>query len=110
MAGEVLSRSVVRPVNWTSVYLIAVALGLTMLGLVMLFSAGVVKDAHSLLTKQIIWIGLSVMIALYISFMDLEWLKQRSWWIFGFCILGLVLTLVPGVGVKILEPVFYVVP
>ena len=101
MAGEVLSRSVVRPVNWTSVYLIAVALGLTMLGLVMLFSAGVVKDAHSLLTKQIIWIGLSVMIALYISFMDLEWLKQRSWWIFGFCILGLVLTLVPGVGVKV---------
>ena len=101
MAGEVLSRSVVRPVNWTSVYLIAVALGLTMLGLVMLFSAGVVKDAHSLLTKQIIWIGLSVMIALYISFMDLEWLKKRSWWIFGFCVLGLVLTLVPGVGVKV---------
>jgi len=101
VAGEVLSKSVVRPVNWTSVYLIAVALGLTMLGLVMLFSAGVVKDAHSLLTKQIIWIGLSVMIALYISFMDLEWLKQRSWWIFGFCILGLVLTLVPGVGVKV---------
>ena len=101
MAGEVLSRSVVRPVNWISVYLIAVALGLTMLGLVMLFSAGVVKDAHSLLTKQIIWIGLSVVIALYISFMDLEWLKQRSWWIFGFCILGLVLTLVPGVGVKV---------
>lgn len=101
MAGEVLSRSVVRPVNWTSVYLIAVAMGLTMLGLVMLFSAGVVKDAHSLLTKQIIWIGLSVMIALYISFMDLEWLKKRSWWIFGFCVLGLVLTLVPGVGVKV---------
>ena len=101
MAGEVLSRGVVRPVNWTSVYLIAVALGLTMLGLVMLFSAGVVKDAHSLLTKQIIWIGLSVMIALYISFMDLEWLKKRSWWIFGFCVLGLVLTLVPGVGVKV---------
>ena len=101
MAGEVLSRSVVRPVNWTSVYLIAVAMGLTMLGLVMLFSAGVVKDAHSLLTKQIIWIGLSVMIALYISFMDLEWLKKRSWLIFGFCVLGLVLTLVPGVGVKV---------
>ena len=101
MAGEVLSRSVVRPVNWTSVYLIAVALGLTMLGLVMLFSAGVVKDAHSLLTKQIIWIVLSVLIALYISFMDLDWLRKKSWWIFGLCILALVLTLVPGVGVKV---------
>jgi cell division protein FtsW len=101
VAGEVLSRSVVRPVNWTSVYLIAVALGLTMLGLVMLFSAGVVKDAHSLLTKQIIWIVLSVLIALYISFMDLDWLRKKSWWIFGLCILALVLTLVPGVGVKV---------
>ena len=101
MAGEVLSRSVVRPVNWVSVYLIAVALGLTMLGLVMLFSAGVVKDAHSLLTKQIVCIGLSVFIALYISFMDLDWLKKRSWWIFGICILALILTLVPGVGVKV---------
>jgi cell division protein FtsW len=101
VAGEVLSRSVVRPVNWVSVYLIAVALGLTMLGLVMLFSAGVVKDAHSLLTKQIVWIGLSVFIALYISFMDLDWLKKRSWWIFGICILALILTLVPGVGVKV---------
>ena len=40
------------------------ALGLTMLGLVMLFSAGVVKDAHSLLIKQLIWIVLSVFIAI----------------------------------------------
>lgn len=101
MAGEVLNRSVTKPVNWITVYLISVALGMTMLGLVMLFSAGAVKDAHSLLTKQVIWIGLSVLIALYISFMDLEWLRRRSWWIFGFCVLGLGLTLVPGVGVKV---------
>ena len=101
MAETILSRGVVKPTNWITVYLIAIALGLTTLGLVMLFSAGVVRDAHSLLTKQIVWVGLSVLIGLYVSFMNLEWLKKRSWWIFGFCVLGLILTLVPGIGIKV---------
>ena len=101
MAGTVLNRNVVKPTNWITVYLIAISLGLTTLGLVMLFSAGVVRDAHTLLTKQIIWLGLSVLVGLYASFMNLDWLKDKSWWIFGFCILGLILTLVPGVGIKV---------
>lgn len=101
MAGEVLTNNFSKPTSWITVYLIAVAMGLTMLGLVMLFSAGVVKDAHSLLIKQVIWIGLSLIIALYVSFMNLNWLKDKTWWIFGFCILALTLTLVPGVGVKV---------
>ena len=101
MAETILSRGVVKPTNWITVYLIAIALGLTTLGLVMLFSAGVVRDAHSLLTKQIVWVGLSVLIGLYVSFMNLEWLNKRSWWIFGFCVLGLILTLVPGIGIKV---------
>ena len=101
MAGEVLGRNIIRPTNWITLYLIAMALGLTMLGLVMLFSAGVVKDAHSLLIKQLIWIVLSVFIAIYVSFMNLDWLRQKSWWILGFCLIGLILTLVPGVGVKV---------
>ncbi len=81
--------------------MIAVAMGLTMLGLVMLFSAGVTKDAHSLLIKQIIWIGLSVFIFLYVAFVDLNWLKNKTWWFFGFCLLALAITLVPGIGVKV---------
>ena len=101
MAETVVSKSVVKPTNWITVYLIAIALGLTTLGLVMLFSAGVVRDAHTLLTKQIIWIGLSLIIGIYVSFMNLEWLKDKSWWIFGFCVLGLILTLIPGVGIKV---------
>ena len=103
MAGSVESRNFVKPTNWTTVYLIAVALGLTTLGLVMLFSAGVKTKmgAHTLLTKQIIWIGLSFAIGLYASYMNLAWLKGKSWWIFGLCVLGLILTLVPGVGIKV---------
>ena len=101
MSGSVLSKSVATPTNWTIVYLVAVALGLTTLGFVMLFSAGVVRDAHTLLTKQIIWLGLSVLIGLYASFMNLDWLKKRSWWICGFCVFALILTLIPGIGIKV---------
>tara|TARA_B100000161_G_C33555493_1_gene417672 strand:+ start:2314 stop:3459 length:1146 start_codon:yes stop_codon:yes gene_type:complete len=97
----VLSNNFGKQTNWVTVYMIAVAMGLTMLGLVMLFSAGVTKDAHSLLIKQIIWIGLSVFIFLYVAFVDLNWLKNKTWWFFGFCLLALALTLVPGIGVKV---------
>ena len=57
--------------------------------------------AHTLLTKQIIWIGLSFAIGFYASYMNLAWLKGKSWWIFGLCVVGLILTLVPGVGIKV---------
>ena len=62
MSEGVLNNNFGKQTNWVTAYMIAVAMGLTMLGLVMLFSAGVTKDAHSLLIKQIIWIGLSVFI------------------------------------------------
>jgi cell division protein FtsW len=76
-------------------------LSLTMLGLVMLFSAGVVRGAQALLTKQVIWLLLSVGMGTYAAFMNLEWLKKRCWLVFAFCMLGLALTLVPGIGVKV---------
>jgi cell division protein FtsW len=101
VAGDVIDRNFVKPTNWISVYLIAMALGLTTLGLVMLFSAGVVKEAHSLLTKQLIWLALSVAIGMYVSFMNLQWLRSVTWWVFGFCVLALILTLIPGIGVKV---------
>ena len=101
MSEGVLNNNFGKQTNWVTAYMIAVAMGLTMLGLVMLFSAGVTKDAHSLLIKQIIWIGLSVFIFLYVAFVDLNWLKNKTWWVFGFCILALALTLVPGIGVKV---------
>jgi cell division protein FtsW len=101
VAGDIIDRNFVKPTNWISVYLIAMALGLTTLGLVMLFSAGVVKEAHSLLTKQLIWLALSVAIGMYVSFMNLQWLRSVTWWVFGFCVLALILTLIPGIGVKV---------
>jgi len=83
------------------IYVIFAAISLTMIGLVMLFSAGVVRGAQALLTKQVIWLALSLVMGLYAAFMDLEWLRRKAWVVFGLCILGLILTLVPGIGVKV---------
>jgi len=83
------------------IYVIFAAISLTMIGLVMLFSAGVVRGAQALLTKQVIWLALSLVMGLYAAFMDLEWLRRKAWVVFGLCILGLVLTLIPGIGVKV---------
>jgi len=83
------------------IYVIFAAISLTMIGLVMLFSAGVVRGAQALLTKQVIWLALSLVMGLYAAFMDLEWLRRKAWVVFGLCILGLILTLIPGIGVKV---------
>ena len=37
----------------------------------------------------------------YVSFVDLDWLRNRSYIIFALCLVGLVLTLIPGIGVKV---------
>ena len=87
--------------DWVMVYVIIAALSLTVLGLVMLFSAGVVRGAQELLTKQIVWLALSIVVGVYAAFINLDWLRQKSWILFGLCLLALVLTLIPGIGVKV---------
>ena len=104
MVEATVERGAARPGNLITIYLIAVALGLTTLGLVMLFSAGVAErftGPHGLLVKQIIWLGLSFLIGLYVAFMNLDWLRKHTWWIFGVCVIALILTLIPGIGIKV---------
>ena len=67
----------------------------------MLFSAGAVRGAQDLLTKQAIWLVLATIAALVAAWIDLEWLKRRTPLIFGLCLFALLLTLLPGIGVKV---------
>ena len=101
MAKFIEERLSLRSFDWISPYILMAAFSMSMLGLVMLFSAGVVRGAQALLTKQVIWLLLSVGMGTYAAFMNLEWLKKRCWLVFAFCMLGLALTLVPGIGVKV---------
>ena len=98
MAGTVTAN---KSANWVTAYVVIISLGLTMVGLVMLFSAGAVRGAQDLLIKQIVWVAASLLIGGYASIVNLEWLRNRTVLIFGLCLLGLVLTLIPGIGVKV---------
>ena len=101
MEKQTADRLISKSGGWLNLYIIAAALSMAMLGLVMLFSAGAVKGAQSLLVKQLIWFGISIAAFLYAMFMDLNWLRNRSWLVYSFCILALVMVLVPGLGVKV---------
>jgi len=90
-----------RKTNWVVAYLVVASLCLTTIGLVMLFSAGAVRGAQDLLTKQSIWLCLSLGAGALIAYIDLEFLRRYTPLLFGLCMLGLILTLVPGVGVKV---------
>ena len=101
MEKQTADRLISKSGGWLNLYIIAAALSMAMLGLVMLFSAGAVKGAQSLLVKQLIWFAISIAAFLYAMFMDLNWLRNRSWLVYSFCILALVMVLVPGLGVKV---------
>jgi len=69
----------------------------------MLFSAGAATKSgpHALVSKQAIWLGLSIVAGGVSAFVNLEWLRKRAWLLYGICALALVLVLVPGFGVKV---------
>ncbi len=90
-----------RTTNWVTAYMVVASIGLTMVGLVMLFSAGAVRGAQDLLFKQVVWVLLSILIGWYASVVNLEWVRKHAVIIFAICILGLILTLIPGIGIKV---------
>ena len=90
----------IKPIDWISPYIIIAALSMSMLGLVMLFSAGAVKGAQVLLNKQLVWLAASILAFSYAVFMDLSWLEKKV--MVTLCFLSaLALVLVPGLGVKV---------
>ena len=97
------TRSSMSGGHFIPVFVITVALALTTLGLVMLFSAGAVTKSgpHALVSKQAIWLCLSIVAGGISAFVNLEWLRKRAWLLYGICALALVLVLVPGFGVKV---------
>ena len=90
-----------RTTNWVTTYMVFASIALTMVGLVMLFSAGAVKGAQDLLFKQIVWVLISLIVGWYASVVNLDWLRKRSVVIYACCIVGLIMTLVPEIGVKV---------
>jgi cell division protein FtsW len=87
--------------------LLAIALGLTTLGLVMIYSASSVvaenrfDDPSFFLSRQLIGV-LAGLVALVVGLrLDYRWYRRLTYPILAVCVALLVLVLIPGIGVKV---------
>jgi len=76
---------------------------LTLLGLVMLFSAAqsVLGGAYEKLAKQAVWTVIAVLGFVMAARVPLDLLRRYAWVFYGATIFGLILILVPGIGIKV---------
>ena len=86
--------------------MIVCALGLTFLGLTILFSASAwFKNKHGVavpylyLSKQVVGVLGAGVLCFVASRLNLDYLRRYAWWIAGGFLLLLVLVLIPGIGV-----------
>lgn len=76
---------------------------LTTLGILILFSATQFHsdDPYLYVKKQAIWLCIALIVGFLVTFIDLEKLRSLTWLIAGAGVLGLVLVLIPGIGLEI---------
>lgn len=83
--------------------IVVCAIGLTFLGLTILFSASASfkQGPYYYLNKQLLGVVLAVICAVVMARVDLEFLRKQVWLVGGAALLGLVLVLIPGLGVSV---------
>lgn len=79
------------------------AITLSILGLIVLFSASVSLkgDPFYYVTKQVIWFFLASLVCFLVTRIDLEAARRHVWVIGAVCVVGLLLVLVPHIGVSV---------
>jgi cell division protein FtsW len=105
MATRLHSPSVARPrlvLNPVAIIIVC-ALGLTFLGLTILFSASAAfkQGPYFYLHKQIIGVVAAAVLCALVSRINLDYLREHVWWIGGALILALVLVLIPHIGISV---------
>jgi cell division protein FtsW len=93
------SRSIANPVA----VILVCAIGLTFLGLTILFSASVSlkQDPYFYLEKQVLGVVAAGLLCFLASRINLDYARRASAWIAGAALLLLVLVLVPHLGVSV---------
>jgi cell division protein FtsW len=83
--------------------IIVCALGLTFLGLTILFSASAwfKKGPYFYLNKQLIGVVAAGVICFVMSRLNLDYVRRYAWWIGGGCLVLLALVLVPLLGISV---------
>jgi cell division protein FtsW len=99
VAAAVRPRLVFNPVA----IIIVCALGLTFLGLTILFSASAAfkQGPYYYLNKQIIGVLLAAALCVIVSRVNLDFLREHVWWIGGILLAMLVLVLIPHIGISV---------
>ncbi len=84
-------------------FIILIVVGLTFLGLVILFSASqsMHADPTLLLKKQLIWLVLATIAGGIALMVNLEALREYAYWLAAGSVLLLALVLIPGIGVEV---------
>lgn len=89
-------------VNPASLILVC-AVGLVLLGITILFSASnsFRSDPYFFVRRQVMWLGAALVVGFVMSRVNLERMRRFTWWFVGLLLLGLAVTLVPGIGVSV---------
>ena len=103
MPSEPLEKPRWVPVINPATIILVCVLGLSILGLTVLFSASVSLkvDPYFYLTKQLIWFVLAAMACFAVSRLDLEDARRHVWVFAAVCLVGLALVLLPGIGIEV---------
>ena len=87
---------------WATLILLGVSC-LTMLGLVTLFSAShsIYNNEFTFLKKQLVWLVIGIAGGVAAFLMSLDKMRNLTWILSGLLVIGLILTLIPGVGITV---------
>ena len=87
----------------SGIIIILIVTILTLLGIIILFSASQAMHSNplALLKKQIVWLVLGIIIGFFVFRLDLERIRSLIPIITGAALLLLALVLIPGIGVKV---------
>lgn len=98
-SSTVKPRLVLNPIA----IIIVCALGLTFLGLTILFSASAAfkQGPYFYLNKQLVGVVAAAGVCFVVSRMNLDFLREHVWWIGGTILVLLVLVLIPHVGISV---------
>ncbi len=83
--------------------IIVCALGLTFLGLTILFSASASfkQGPYFYLNKQLIGVAAAAFVCFVVSRIDLDYLREHAWWIGALVLVALMLVLIPQIGISV---------
>jgi cell division protein FtsW len=98
------ARSLVNP----AMVIVVCAVGLTLLGLTILFSASAgfktksgIEVPYLYLEKQFLGVLAATVLCVLVSRIDLDYIRRYAWWIGGIALFLLALVLIPHIGIRV---------